>query len=169
MHPHVFLLLLSSGVSSYFLTHKEMPRLLNASYSLVDEMLCLLEDENEGIKENFSTPLHVKEPYCAHSNTEIFIHELKKIQNLTCMRRVEKDMEELEKKCNVLKKSSSKKKSCSKKANTNFSEFRESLEEFLRWVNEKLDCRSVGRSELDLYLDGACRCHDPWKSHRALG
>ncbi|CAN8189873.1 unnamed protein product [Coccothraustes coccothraustes] len=170
MQPHIFLLLLSSGVSSYFLPQKEMPRVLSqANYSLVDEMLCLLEGENELIKVNFSTPVYVKKLSCAHNNTEIFIHELKKIQKLTCMRRVEKDMEVLEKKCIVLKKSSFNKKSCSKKINTDFSEFRESLEEFLRWVNEKLDCRNVGRSDLGLYLDGECSCHDPWKSHRALG
>ncbi|KFO54014.1 hypothetical protein N302_09912, partial [Corvus brachyrhynchos] len=47
MHPQVFLLLLSSGVSSYFLPLKEMPHLLNETkYSLIDEMLCLLEAEN---------------------------------------------------------------------------------------------------------------------------
>uniref|UniRef100_A0A8C3MWP8 Uncharacterized protein n=1 Tax=Geospiza parvula TaxID=87175 RepID=A0A8C3MWP8_GEOPR len=152
MHPHVFLLLLSSGVSSYFLPWKEMPRLLNKTKcSLVDEMLCLLEGENERIKNQ----------ECAHKNTEIFIHELKKLHKWTCMKRVEKDMEELEKNCRILK-----------KANTDFSEFKESLEEFLRWVNEKLNCRNVGRSEFYLInrnLDGECSCHDPRKSYRALG
>lgn len=40
-------------MSSYFLTQKEMPHLLNETkYSLVDEMLCLLEGENERIKVN---------------------------------------------------------------------------------------------------------------------
>ncbi|KFP79945.1 hypothetical protein N310_12509, partial [Acanthisitta chloris] len=46
MHP-LLLLLLSSGVSSYFLPLKEMPHPQNeAKYPLIDEILCLLEAEN---------------------------------------------------------------------------------------------------------------------------
>ncbi|KFQ16636.1 hypothetical protein N330_08761, partial [Leptosomus discolor] len=42
----LFLLLFSSGVSSYFLPPKEMPHLQNKTkYALIDEMLCLLEAE----------------------------------------------------------------------------------------------------------------------------
>uniref|UniRef100_H0YSX5 Interleukin-7 n=1 Tax=Taeniopygia guttata TaxID=59729 RepID=H0YSX5_TAEGU len=170
MHPHIFLLLLSSGVSSYFLPQKEMPRLLNETkYSLIDEMLCLLKAEHGLITKKFSIPFHVKKLSCAHKNTEIFIHELKRIHERQCMRRVEKDMEKLERNCDVLEKSSLNDNSCLKKANSGFSKFKESLEDFLRWVNGKLDCRNVGRSELGLYLDGECSCHDSWKSHRGLG
>ncbi|XP_053847459.1 uncharacterized protein LOC128815087 [Vidua macroura] len=152
------------------LPKKETPRLLNETkYSLVDEMLCLLKAENRRIQEKFSIPVHIKERSCAHKTTEIFIHELKKIHKCPCMRRVEKDMEKLEKTCNILKKSSFNNNSCLKKANTGFSKFKESLEEFLRWVNEKLDCRKVGRGELGLYLDGECSCPDSWKSHQGLG
>ncbi|OWK60328.1 hypothetical protein RLOC_00007993 [Lonchura striata] len=68
-----------------------------------------------------------------------------------------------------VKKSSLNDNSCLKKAKSSFSKFKESLEDFLRWVNEKLHCRNVGRSELGLYLDGECSCHDSWKSHRGLG
>nr|XP_005483636.1 uncharacterized protein LOC102060734 [Zonotrichia albicollis] len=174
MHPHVFLLLLSSGVSSYFLPQKEMPRWLNkVKYPLVDEMLCLLEGENARIKVNLSTPVYVKKPDCAPKNAEIFIHGLKKLHKWTCMKKVEKDMEELEKNCSIFKKSSFN-KSCSKKSNTDFSEFKASLEEFLRWINQKQNCKNVGRSKFSFYpvnrnLDGKCSCHDPWKSHQALG
>lgn len=53
MYPHIFLLLLSSGVSSYFLSQKEMPHLFNkAKNALIDEMLCLLKAENERIDVN---------------------------------------------------------------------------------------------------------------------
>lgn len=53
MHPHVFLLLLSSGVSSYFLPQKEMPHLSNETKrALINEMLCLLEAENGLIEVN---------------------------------------------------------------------------------------------------------------------
>ncbi|KAF4802259.1 hypothetical protein TURU_027373 [Turdus rufiventris] len=70
--------------------------------------------------------------------------------------------------CTGWMKSSSNDESCSK-AETDFSKFKESLQEFLKWVNEKLDCKSVGKSNLGLYMNGKCRCHDPWKSHRGLG
>ncbi|KAF2986017.1 hypothetical protein EK904_002175 [Melospiza melodia maxima] len=65
-------------------------------------------------------------------------------------------------------------KGCSKKSNTDFSEFKASLEEFLKWIKQKQDCKNVGRSEFGFYLvnrnlDGKCICPDPWKSHQALG
>uniref|UniRef100_U3KKV3 Interleukin-7 n=1 Tax=Ficedula albicollis TaxID=59894 RepID=U3KKV3_FICAL len=149
MHLHVFLLLLSSGVSSYFLPQKETPHLLNdTKRALINEMLCLLEAENE----------FINKLSCAHNNTEIFIHELKKIPARTCMSKVKTDMQKLEKICSVLK-----------TAETKFSHFKESLQEFLRWVNHKLDCKSVGRSKLGLDMDGKCSCRDPWKSHQGLG
>lgn len=46
-------------MSSYFLPPKETPHLLNETkYSLIDEMLCLLEAENESIHvNNFPTSL----------------------------------------------------------------------------------------------------------------
>uniref|UniRef100_A0A8C0ZEC3 Interleukin-7 n=1 Tax=Cyanistes caeruleus TaxID=156563 RepID=A0A8C0ZEC3_CYACU len=140
MYPQVFLLLLSSGVSSYFLPQKEMPHLLNETkYSLIDEMLCLLEAENGSINvNNFSTSL-----------TPDLLFEMISKRSAS--------------------KSSSNDKSCLKKAKTNFSQFKESLQEFLRWVNEKFNCSSIGRSNSALYLDGKCSCQDPWKSHRGLG
>ncbi|KFV99363.1 hypothetical protein N326_12440, partial [Eurypyga helias] len=47
MHLHFFLLLFSSGVSSYFLPLKETQLLQNKTkYTLIWEMLCLLEAEN---------------------------------------------------------------------------------------------------------------------------
>ncbi|KFQ67817.1 hypothetical protein N335_03943, partial [Phaethon lepturus] len=46
MHLHLFLILFSSGVSSYFLPLKEMPHLQNKTeHTIIDEMLCLLEVE----------------------------------------------------------------------------------------------------------------------------
>ncbi|KFW06042.1 hypothetical protein N327_07959, partial [Fulmarus glacialis] len=46
MYLHLFLLLFSSGVSSYFLPLKESPHQQNKTkYTIIDEMLCLLEAE----------------------------------------------------------------------------------------------------------------------------
>ncbi|KFV52729.1 hypothetical protein N328_05729, partial [Gavia stellata] len=46
MYLHLFLLLFSSGASSYFLPLKETLQLQNKTeYSIIDEMLCLLEAE----------------------------------------------------------------------------------------------------------------------------
>ncbi|KFV09566.1 hypothetical protein N340_02484, partial [Tauraco erythrolophus] len=47
MYLHWFLLLFSSGACGYFLPLKEMLHLQNETkYSIIDEMLCLLEAEN---------------------------------------------------------------------------------------------------------------------------
>ncbi|RMB96798.1 hypothetical protein DUI87_26865 [Hirundo rustica rustica] len=119
-------------------------------------------------REKFLTPLDVKRLSCAHNNTELFIRGLEKIDKRTCMRKVAKDMEKLEKICDILKKSSSHDESCWN-AETRFSKFKENLQEFLRWVNGKVDCSSVGRSEMTLYLDGKCSCRDLWKSLQGLG
>uniref|UniRef100_A0A8C3RHJ0 Interleukin-7 n=1 Tax=Cyanoderma ruficeps TaxID=181631 RepID=A0A8C3RHJ0_9PASS len=170
MHPHVFLLLLTSGVSSYFLSQEEMLHLLNKTkYALIDEMLCLLDAENEHIsEEKFLTPLDIKNLSCAHNNARTFTKELEKIVTWTCIKEVVKGMQKLEETCDILKKSPSNYKSC-EKVKKRFSKFKESLQEFLRWVNENANCRIVGRSESGLYLDGKCSCHDPWKSLRGLG
>ncbi|KFP62801.1 hypothetical protein N322_02735, partial [Cariama cristata] len=46
MYLPLFLLLFSSGVSSYFLPLKETRHLQNKTkYTIIDEMLCLLEAE----------------------------------------------------------------------------------------------------------------------------
>ncbi|KFV46169.1 hypothetical protein N341_02893, partial [Tyto alba] len=46
MYLHLFLLLFSSGTSSYFLPLKETPHPQNKTkYAIIDEMLCLLEAE----------------------------------------------------------------------------------------------------------------------------
>ncbi|XP_055574340.1 uncharacterized protein LOC129736629 [Falco cherrug] len=107
-------------------------------------------------------------PTCAHKTTEKFIHELKRIPKWTCMKTVEKDMEELENKCSILKKSSSNDKSCSDTAKTSFSQFKESLKEFLRWVNEKQDCSNIVRNESNFFLDSKCSCPDPWDHRKGL-
>ncbi|KGL86974.1 hypothetical protein N301_09253, partial [Charadrius vociferus] len=47
MYLRLFLFLLSSGVSSYFLPLKETPHVQNkAKSAIIDEMLCLLKAEN---------------------------------------------------------------------------------------------------------------------------
>lgn len=51
---------------------------------------------------------------------------------------------------------------------TDFSEFKESLKEFLKWVNEKQNCNDIVGSELGLYLGGKCSCPDPWRYHKGL-
>lgn len=58
MHLHLVLLLFGSGVSSYFLPLKGMRHLQNKTqYTIIDEMLCLLEAENESIEvNNFPLP-----------------------------------------------------------------------------------------------------------------
>lgn len=58
-HLPMFLLLFSSGASSYFLPRKETLHLQNKTkLSLIDEMLCLLEAEKEPINvNNFPLPL----------------------------------------------------------------------------------------------------------------
>uniref|UniRef100_A0A8C8AB46 Interleukin-7 n=1 Tax=Otus sunia TaxID=257818 RepID=A0A8C8AB46_9STRI len=169
MYLHLFLLLFSSGASSYFLPPKETPHLQNKTkYTIIDEMLCLLEAENDPIKEQFSKPLHVKSQGCAHYNTEKFIHELKKIPTCKCMKIVEKDMKKLEQNCSILKKSSSNDRSCLVTAKTNFSRFKESLEEFLKWVNQKQECNIIMRSESGSYPDNECTCPDLWKYSKGL-
>ncbi|OPJ88217.1 hypothetical protein AV530_008212 [Patagioenas fasciata monilis] len=169
MYLHLFLLLFSSGASGYFLPLKEMLHLQNKTkYAIIDEMLCLLRAEKESINVQFSTPLHIKNQSCAHNITEKFIRELRRIPGCRCMKRVEKDMERLEKNCTILKKSSSKDGRCSQSRKTDFTLFKESLEEFLQWVNQKQYCSNVVRTELSLYPDDKCSCSDPWKYHKAL-
>uniref|UniRef100_A0A672TW34 Interleukin-7 n=1 Tax=Strigops habroptila TaxID=2489341 RepID=A0A672TW34_STRHB len=158
MHLHLVLLLFSSGVSSYFLPVKGTWHLQNKTqYTIIDEMLCLLEAENESINKQI----------CAHNNTEQFIEELKKIPRCKCMKRVEKDMKKLEENCSILKKSSFNDERCSQMAKTDFSQFKESLKEFLRWVNGK-KCSNIVGSELGLYPGGKCSCHDPGKYSKGL-
>ncbi|KAM6379914.1 uncharacterized protein J5M81_010108 [Pluvialis apricaria] len=169
MYLHLFLFLFSAGVSSYFLPLKETPHLQNKTKSaIIDEMLCLLEAENESINEQFFKPLHIKNQSCAPYNTENFIKELKKIPTCKCMKRVEKDMIQLEKTCPILEKPSSSNSRCSEMAETDFPSFKESLEEFLKWVNGKQDCSNIVRSESGLYPDSKCRCPDSWKSRKGL-
>uniref|UniRef100_A0A8V5GHX1 Uncharacterized protein n=1 Tax=Melopsittacus undulatus TaxID=13146 RepID=A0A8V5GHX1_MELUD len=162
MHLHLVLLLFSSGVSSYFLPRKGMWHLQNKTqYTIIDEMLCLLEKEK-----HFGCTL---EHYlCAHSNTEQFIDELKKIPRCKCLKTVEKDMKRLEENCSGLKKSSSHDRRCSEMVKTDFLEFKESLKEFLKWVNEKQNCSDIVGSELGLYPGGKCSCPDPWRYHKGL-
>ncbi|XP_009864599.1 PREDICTED: uncharacterized protein LOC104271585 [Apaloderma vittatum] len=162
-----FLRLLSEAFS-YFLPLKETPHLQNKTKSIIDEMLCLLEAEKDPINEEFSKPLHIKSKSCAHYNTEKFIKELKKIPQHPCMKIVEKCMRKLEEKCSILKKSSPKDERCSDKAETDFSRFKESLEEFLKWVNQKQNCSNIMRNDLYLYLDDKCSCLDSWKYHKGL-
>ncbi|XP_009930719.2 uncharacterized protein LOC104327509 [Opisthocomus hoazin] len=169
MNLHLFLLLFSSGASSYFLPLKPLLHLQNTTkHAIIDEMLCLLEAENESINVQFSKPLHVKNQNCAHTNTEKFIHELKKISSCKCMKTVERDMRKLQEKCSILKKSSSNDERCSETTKTNFSRFKESLEEFLKWVNEKQNCSNITRGESGLYPDSKCSCPDPWKYSKGL-
>uniref|UniRef100_A0A8D0F7Y6 Uncharacterized protein n=1 Tax=Strix occidentalis caurina TaxID=311401 RepID=A0A8D0F7Y6_STROC len=157
-----------SGASSYFLPPKETPHLQNKTqYTIIDEMLCLLEAENDPIKVN-TFPLPPPQICCAHYNTEKFIHELKKISTCKCMETVEKDMKKLEQNCSILKKSSSKDTNCPAMSNTNFSRFKESLEEFLKWVNQKHECNIIIRSESGLYPDKKCTCSDLWKYSKGL-
>uniref|UniRef100_A0A663MT20 Uncharacterized protein n=1 Tax=Athene cunicularia TaxID=194338 RepID=A0A663MT20_ATHCN len=168
MYLHFFLLLFSSGASSYFLPPKEAPQLQNKTkYSIIDEMLCLLEAENDPIEVN-PFPLPPPQICCAHFNTKKFIHELEKIATCTCMNRVEEDMKKLEKNCSILKKSSSNHESCLVMTNTNFSKFKESLKEFLKWVNHKQECNFIVRSESGLYPDNKCTCPDLWKYSKGL-
>ncbi|XP_076206536.1 uncharacterized protein LOC143166209 [Aptenodytes patagonicus] len=169
MYLHFFLLLFSSGVSSYFLPLKNTPHLQSKTkHRIIDEMLCLLKAEKGPINKQFSKPVHIKNQNCAHNTTETFICELEKIPPSTCMKKVKQDMEKLEKECSILKKSSSNDEKCSEKKKTSFSRFKESLEEFLKWVNEKHDCKNIVRSELGLYLDGKCSCPDLWKYRKGL-
>ncbi|XP_009577432.1 PREDICTED: uncharacterized protein LOC104077773 [Fulmarus glacialis] len=120
------------------------------------------------VREQFFKPLHVQNESCAHNNTEKFIHELKKISACKCMKRVEKDMERLEEHCSILKKSSINDKRCLETAKTNFSQFKETLKKFLKWINGKQNCSNIVRSESGLYPDGKCSCRDPWKYRRGL-
>ncbi|KAJ7426948.1 hypothetical protein WISP_10981 [Willisornis vidua] len=122
------------------------------------------------LQEKYFTPLHIQRLSCAHNNTEIFIHELEKIPVWKCVKKVQQGMKRLEKTCYILKKSPSKDQKCLEKAKKRFSRFKESLKEFLRWINQNLDCSSAGRSESGLYLDGKCNCgENPWKSQQGLG
>ncbi|KAM9604120.1 uncharacterized protein ACIBXB_003071 [Morphnus guianensis] len=163
----LFLLLFSSGASSYFLPLKETLHLQNKTkLSLIDEMLCLLEAEKEPINEEFLKPLYIKNQSCAHYNAEKFIHELEKIPMCKCMKKLEKDMKKLEKTCPILQKPSS--DTCSEDAITNFPLFKKSLEEFLKWVNQKQNCSNITRSESDLYRRCKCSCPDLWKYHKGL-
>ncbi|XP_010135240.1 PREDICTED: uncharacterized protein LOC104494143 [Buceros rhinoceros silvestris] len=130
-------LLPRSGASSYFLPLKETPRLQNrTTYALIDEMICLLEAEKETLNNE----------RCAHNNAEKFILELKKIRSCKCMEIVGQDMKILEVKCPILKKTSSNDKKCSDNKNTDFSQFKESLEEFLKWLNHKQACHNIART-----------------------
>ncbi|XP_074694452.1 uncharacterized protein LOC141929171 [Strix aluco] len=161
MYLHLFLVLFSSGASSYFLPPKETPHLQNKTqYTIIHEIICLLKAENDPIKVKFSKPLLITSQGCAHYNTEKFIHELKKISAYKCMETVEKDMKKLEQNCSILKKSSSKDENCPVMSNINFSRFKESLEEFLKWVNQKQECNMIMRSESGLYPDKKCTCSD---------
>ncbi|KAM6055421.1 uncharacterized protein LJ206_015725 [Theristicus caerulescens] len=166
MHLHLLLLLFSSGVSGYFLPLKEMLHLQNMS--IIDEMLCLLEAEKDAINEHFFKPLHIKNENCAHCNAKTFIHELKKIPPCKCLKTVEKDMEKLEKDCSILKKSSSNDETCSEMEKTGFSQFKKSLEEFLKWVNQNQFCSKIMRRASGLYPDGKCICSNPWKYRKGL-
>ncbi|XP_009889655.1 PREDICTED: uncharacterized protein LOC104292030 [Charadrius vociferus] len=158
-----------SGVSSYFLPLKETPHVQNkAKSAIIDEMLCLLKAENEAINESFSKPLYIKNRSCAHYNTKNFIKELEKIPTCKCMKTVEQDMIQLEKTCPMLKKPSSNDSRCSEMTQTNFTRFKESLEEFLKWINGKQNCSNIVRSESGLYPDGKCHCPDLWKSHQGV-
>ncbi|KAM6056218.1 uncharacterized protein VSU04_010332 [Chlamydotis macqueenii] len=163
MYLHLFLLLFGSGAAAYFIPLKETSHLQNETkYSIINEILCLLKAENATINGEFSRPLHIKSQACAHNNTEKFIHELEKISTRKCIKIVEKDMKRLEEKCPILKKSSSSDEKCLEVATTSFLKFKESLEEFLNWVNHKQGCSNMTRSESGLYLDGKCNCADLW-------
>ncbi|XP_054024630.1 uncharacterized protein LOC128897975 [Dryobates pubescens] len=153
-----------SDETNYFLPLKAALQ----SESIIHEMLCLLEAERETIKERFLRPLHIKKENCAHYNTEKFIHELKRIPMHRCMKQVEKDMEKLEQNCPGLKKPPSTDENCFELAETSFLRFKESLEEFLKWVSHKQNCSSIVRSKLDLYLDSKCSCPDSWKHPNGL-
>ncbi|PKU33993.1 interleukin 3 precursor [Limosa lapponica baueri] len=103
MYLHFFLLLFSSGVSSYFLPLKEMLHLQKKVKSdTIREMLCLLEAENGPPKTMFFIPDHIRDKHCAYDNTKNFIQELQSMHEFKCMRKVEKGMEKLQTKCPIL-------------------------------------------------------------------
>uniref|UniRef100_A0A8C4JU93 IL7 protein n=1 Tax=Dromaius novaehollandiae TaxID=8790 RepID=A0A8C4JU93_DRONO len=163
MYLYMLFLLLSLRACSCFLPLKEKPFLQNKTIStIIDEMLCLLEAEKESLKMEFSTPTHVKNKTCADSDTEKFIKGLEKIHNHVCMKRVKAGMERLRENCPSLKKSLHHDKRCSE-MKTDFHRFKETLENFLRWINHNMVCKKVVITEPDLYTDDKCTCHDPQK------
>ncbi|GAB0195840.1 interleukin-like precursor [Grus japonensis] len=145
-------------------------KLIARKLTVVNNYKHMLPEDGSKItlQEKFLKPIHIKDQICAHSNTKRFIQELKKMTKYQCMQRVEKDMKSLEEICSILKKSSSHDKICCKSAETDFSQFKKGLEEFLKWVNGKKDCSNIVRSELGLYPDGNCVCHDQWKYRKGL-
>uniref|UniRef100_A0A8C0BK89 Uncharacterized protein n=1 Tax=Buteo japonicus TaxID=224669 RepID=A0A8C0BK89_9AVES len=156
-HLLLFLLLFSSGASSYFLPLKETLHLQNETkLPLIDEMLCLLEAEKDPINNQS----------CARYNTKKFIHELGKIPMCNCLKTVKAGMEKLEENCPILKKPS--RGACSEDAITNFSLFKKRLEEFLKWVNQKQNCNNITTSESDLYSHCNCSCPALWKYGKGL-
>uniref|UniRef100_A0A8C9FF99 Interleukin-like protein n=1 Tax=Pavo cristatus TaxID=9049 RepID=A0A8C9FF99_PAVCR len=150
MHPYVLLLLLCGwSASGHCLPPKEIPLLQSrAKSAIIDEMLCLLENENTALNEQLTTPTCITCTNCACNNTEEFIHQLSKLES-PCMKIVKSDMTKLKENCSILKTKSAHGNSC-KEIRADFSKFRSNLEEFLKWLSQMNNCRNIVRDELDL-------------------
>ncbi|POI29402.1 hypothetical protein CIB84_006848 [Bambusicola thoracicus] len=153
MHPSVLLLLLCGwSASSLYQPPKEIPLLQSKTKSaIIDEMLCLLENEEAPLDKQLSTPTCIKCTNCACNNTDEFIEQLDKLES-PCMKIVKSDMTKLRNNCTILKKKSAHENSC-KEIRADFPKFRSNLEEFLKWLSQTSSCRNIVRDESD--LDGS--------------
>uniref|UniRef100_G1N9D8 Interleukin-4 n=1 Tax=Meleagris gallopavo TaxID=9103 RepID=G1N9D8_MELGA len=159
MHPYVLLLLLCGwSASSHRLPPKEILLLQSKTKSaIIDEMLCLLENENTHENEQLNTPTCIKSTNCACNNTEEFIHQLNKLES-PCMKIVKSDMRKLRDNCTIMKRNSAHGHSCNE-IRADFPKFRSNLEEFLRWLSQTNSCRNIVRDESD--LDGSSESSCP--------
>ncbi|OXB57301.1 hypothetical protein ASZ78_000519 [Callipepla squamata] len=149
MHLCVLLLLCSWRGSGHSLPPKEIPLLQNKTRSaIIDEMLCLLKNEQPPSKEKLTTPTCIKSTSCACDNTEEFIHQLNRFKS-PCMKIVTKDLITLRDNCLIMK-NKSHGNSCTE-IRADFSKFRSNLEEFLKWLSQRNNCTSIMRDEVDLY------------------
>uniref|UniRef100_A0A8C2UHP8 Interleukin-like protein n=1 Tax=Coturnix japonica TaxID=93934 RepID=A0A8C2UHP8_COTJA len=161
MHPYMLLLLLCGwSASSHCLPPKKMLLLQSKNKSsLIEEMLCLLENENTTLNKHLTTPTCIRSTNCACNNTEVFIHQLNSLES-PCMKIVKSDMRKLRDSCSILKRKSAHENSCSE-MKTDFPKFRDNLEGFLRWLSQMDHCRNITRDELDLdgRSESSCSLH----------
>ncbi|NP_998750.2 interleukin-like precursor [Gallus gallus] len=158
MHPSVLLLLLCGwSASSHSLPPKEVPLLPSTNKSaIIDEMLCLLENEDASLDKQLATPTCIRCTNCACNNTDEFIEQLDKLES-PCMKIVKSDMTKLRNNCSILKKKSAHENSCTE-IRADFLKFRSNLEEFLKWLIRTNNCRNIVRDESDLVGSSESSC-----------